>query len=90
MDGQVVFACVVLMVLALEIEPLVQGDLCVWYQWCEHQNLNRRRSSLEKVCVLTVKPTHNSRFVDFGNRFPALGMKVDVVTDDNGYWKIAL
>ncbi len=23
-------------------------------------------------------------------RFPALGMKVDVVTDDNGYWKIAL
>jgi hypothetical protein len=23
-------------------------------------------------------------------RFPTLGMKVDVVTDDNGYWKIAL
>ena len=23
-------------------------------------------------------------------RFPALGMKVDVATDDNGYWKIAL
>jgi len=23
-------------------------------------------------------------------RFPMLGMKVDVVTDDNGYWKIAL
>jgi hypothetical protein len=23
-------------------------------------------------------------------RFPALGMKVDVVTDDNGYWKIAV
>jgi hypothetical protein len=26
--------------------------LCVWYQWCEHRNLNRRRSSLEK-CVCT-------------------------------------
>jgi len=23
-------------------------------------------------------------------RFPALGMKVEVVTDDNGYWKIDL
>jgi hypothetical protein len=23
-------------------------------------------------------------------RFPTLGMKVDVVTDNNGYWKIAL
>lgn len=23
-------------------------------------------------------------------RFPTLGMKVDVVTDDNGYWKVAL
>ena len=23
-------------------------------------------------------------------RFPTLGIKVDVVTDDNGYWKIAL
>jgi hypothetical protein len=23
-------------------------------------------------------------------RFPMLGMKVDVVTDDNGYWKIAI
>jgi len=57
MDGQVVFACVVLMVLALEIEPLVQGDLCVWYQWCEHQNLNRRRSSLEK-CVCAHHQTH--------------------------------
>lgn len=23
-------------------------------------------------------------------RFPTIGMKVDVVTDDNGYWKVAL
>lgn len=31
-----------------------------------------------------------ARFKQRYKRFPTLGMKVDVVTDDNGYWKIAL
>jgi hypothetical protein len=34
-----------------------------------------------------------SRLVQFKQhykRFPTIGMKVDVVTDENGYWKIAL
>lgn len=31
-----------------------------------------------------------ARFKQPYKRFPALGMKIDVVTDDNGYWKIAL
>jgi hypothetical protein len=31
-----------------------------------------------------------ARFKQRYKRFPALGMKVDVVTDDNGYWKIAV
>ena len=34
-----------------------------------------------------------SRLAQFKQRykqFPKAGLKVDVVTDDNGYWKIAL
>jgi hypothetical protein len=31
-----------------------------------------------------------ARFKRQYRRFPTLGMKVDVVTDDNGYWKVAL
>jgi hypothetical protein len=31
-----------------------------------------------------------ARFKQRYKRFPALGMKVDVVTDENGYWEIAL
>jgi hypothetical protein len=31
-----------------------------------------------------------ARFKVRYKRFPKLGMKVDVVTDENGYWKIAL
>jgi hypothetical protein len=34
-----------------------------------------------------------SRLAQFKQRykqFPKVGLKVDVVTDDNGYWKIAL
>jgi hypothetical protein len=31
-----------------------------------------------------------AQFKQHYKRFPTLGMKVDVVTDDNGYWKIAL
>ena len=30
------------------------------------------------------------RFKQRYKRFPTLGMKVDVVTDENGYWKIAV
>jgi len=31
-----------------------------------------------------------ARFKQRYKRFPTLGMKVDVMTDENGYWKIAL
>jgi len=31
-----------------------------------------------------------AQFKQHYKRFPTIGMKVDVVTDDNGYWKIAL
>jgi len=31
-----------------------------------------------------------ARFKQRYKRFPTLGMKVDVVTDDKGYWKIAV
>ena len=31
-----------------------------------------------------------AQFKQHYKRFPKIGMKVDVVTDDNGYWKIAL
>jgi len=31
-----------------------------------------------------------SQFKQHYKRFPTIGMKVDVVTDENGYWKIAL
>jgi len=31
-----------------------------------------------------------ARFKQRYKRFPASGMKVDVVTDENGYWKVAL
>jgi hypothetical protein len=31
-----------------------------------------------------------ARFKQRYKRFPALGMKVDVVTDENGYWKVAV
>jgi hypothetical protein len=31
-----------------------------------------------------------ARFKQRYKRFPALGAKVDVVTDENGYWKIVL
>jgi hypothetical protein len=39
------------------------------------------------------KISSKSRLEQFKQRykqFPKTGMKVDVVTDDNGYWKIAL
>jgi len=31
-----------------------------------------------------------AQFKQHYKRFPTIGMKVDVVTDENGYWKIAL
>ena len=31
-----------------------------------------------------------AQFKQHYRKFPTVGMKVDVVTDDNGYWKIAL
>lgn len=31
-----------------------------------------------------------AQFKQHYKRFPAIGMKVDVVTDENGYWKIVL
>jgi hypothetical protein len=42
-----------------------------------------------QTCPISPK----SRLAQFKQRyrqFPKLGMKVDVVTDDNGYWRIAL
>jgi len=30
-----------------------------------------------------------AQFKQHYKRFPAIGMKVDIVTDENGYWKIA-
>ena len=31
-----------------------------------------------------------AQFKEHYKRFPTIGMKVDVVTDENGYWRIAL
>jgi hypothetical protein len=40
----------------------------------------------EEISSKSKLPQFKQRY----KRFPTLGMKVDVVTDDNGYWKTAL
>jgi hypothetical protein len=49
---------------------------------------------VEQATVRCVSlPSPKSRLALFRQRykqFPKLGMKIDVVTDENGYWKIAL
>ena len=42
---------------------------------------------------LTEEISPKSKLAQFKQRykqFPKVGLKVDVVTDDNGYWKVAL
>jgi hypothetical protein len=74
-----------------KVNPDKLSELCVIYGKVEEDGWEGRlrtfsKPSTKQISSRTIMAQFKLRY----KQFPKTGMKVDVVTDDNGYWKIAL